>query len=735
MGRQIIPHQVIIANIQNDGILGIDILTQQKCDIRLSRNYMSVKGEKIPCLHKTKDNDPTCCRIVVKDKLVIPPRSEVITNGFAIGTLSLKENIGILEPCENFVNKTGLMLGRVMVNIDTGCVPIRILNMKNESFEIRENTVAAIYEPVISPATVEINQVQIEQNSKIDNSVPKHLEGMYERSIKGFSVAQQNKFREILIKYESVFSKNDEDMGKTKVVEHRISTGDVLPVKQYPYRVPLAKREIAEKEIQKMADRGIIEPSNSPWCSPVVLVAKKSSNDVRFCCDFRKLNSVTLKDYQNLPRIDDTLDALSGSKYYSTIDLKSGYWQVDLNKEDRPKTAFAIQGGPLWQFTQMCFGLQGASFTFIKLMDEVLRGLTFKICLVYIDDIIVFSRTFEEHMTNLELVLERLKEANLKASVKKCHFMKEKVKFLGHIVSEAGVEPDPEKVEMVKNWPVPKTVKEVRGFIGLASYYRKHCMGFAQIAKPLHDLTSKNAKFVWTEKCQKAFEKLRDLLISSPILSYPRTEGEFILDADACNDAAGAVLSQIQDGQERVLAYYSKCFSKAELSYCVTRKELLAILSAIKNFHHYLYGVPFKVRSDHGSLRFLMNFKNPQGQMARWLEFLSTYDFTIEYRMGRIHNNADALSRRPCHSHKCKHCEKAEERYEPKEEPSQKEIANMEVRENVSESVNECVENSMPSLVIDQTNDEDTIILNHLSDTVLIETADTNDIKEIKLLP
>ena len=167
---------------------------------------------------------------------------------------------------------------------------------------------------------------------------------MYERSIKGFSMEQQNKFKEILIKYESVFSKNDEDLGKTNVVEHRIPTGESLPVKQYPYRVPLAKREIAEKEIQKMAERGIIEPSNSPWCSPVVLVVKKSSNEVRFCCDFRKLNSVTLKEYQNFPRIDDTLDALSGSKYYSTIDLKSGFWQVNLNKDDRPKTAFAIQG-------------------------------------------------------------------------------------------------------------------------------------------------------------------------------------------------------------------------------------------------------------------------------------------------------------------------------------------------------------------------------------------------------
>ena len=452
----------------------------------------------------------------------------------------------------------------------------------------------------------------------------------------------------------------------TDLTEHKIDTGNSYPIKQAPRRIPLAKMAEVEKEMQDMLEKGVIEQSDSPWSSPVVLV-KKKDNSLRFCIDYRKLNEKTLKDSHPIPRIDTTLDALSGSKYYSTIDLKSGYWQVKVSPEDRPKTAFSIPGGGHWQFVSMPFGLCNAPATFERLMEKVLANLSWKICMVYLDDIIVLSRTFQEHLKNLELVFSRLSNANLKMNPKKCNFLQKQVAYLGHVINEQGIQTDPAKIQSVTSWPIPATVKDVRGFLGLCGYYRKFVNKFSDIARPLHKLTEKNVKFNWTTDCQEAFDKLKRALTSSPILSYPQPNLPFVLDTDASNTGAGAVLSQIQNGKEVVVSYYSKTFSNTERKYCVTRRELLAIILSVKHFHHYLYGQRFKIRTDHGSLRWLLQFKNPEGQIARWLETLASYQFTIEHRAGRSHGNADALSRRPCSNSDsdCKHCAKAEAGFSP----------------------------------------------------------------------
>ena len=419
----------------------------------------------------------------------------------------------------------------------------------------------------------------------------------------------------------------------------------------------------AEEEIQKLVRQDIIEPSTSPWNSNIVLV-KKSDGTWRFCVDFRAVNECVLKNSHPLPRIDDTLDALSGARYFSNVDLKAGYFQIPVAEKDRPKTAFSFPGGGLWQFKRMPMGMSNSAPVFERLMEKVLSGLTWKICLVYLDDIIIFSKSFESHIENLQEVFLRLREANLKLSPKKCHFFQKKVKFLGHVVSEEGVATDPAKIQAVKDWPVPKTVKEVRSYLGLTSYYRKFIYQYADKAKCLYKVTEKNQKFCWTEDCQKAFEELKTALITAPILSYPTADDLFIIDCDASNVGMGAVLSQIQDGVETVICYFSKTFSRAERRYCVTRRELLAVIASIKNFHHYLYGRHFKVRSDHGALRWLFNFKNPEGQLARWFEVLASYDFKIEHRAGRSHGNADALSRRPCFEKECPHCIRAEKNLE-----------------------------------------------------------------------
>ena len=406
-------------------------------------------------------------------------------------------------------------------------------------------------------------------------------------------------------------------------------------------------REKVQQLLQDMLDKKIISPSKSPWASPVVLVQKKNGS-VRFCIDYRKVNAVTRKDAYPLPRVDDTLDTLAGSVWFSTLDLKSGYWQVEVNPGDREKTAFCTQQG-LFEFNVMPFGLCNAPATFQRLMNLVLAGIQWHSCLVYIDDIIIFGKTFDQHLHNLQQVLDRLRQAGLKLQPSKCQFLQHEVIFLGHVVSQNGVAPDPEKTSKVAQWPTPSSAKEVQQFLGLASYYRRFVKDFAAVAKPLHRLTEKGVPFVWTDQCQGCFNTLKTLLTSAPILALPNWSRPFIVDTDASDLAIGAVLAQVnEDGEEQVIAYASRCLSKAEKNYCVTRRELLAVVTFLQQFKQYLLGRPFMIRSDHGALTWLQNFKEPDGQLARWLEKLQEFQFTIVHRPGRKHNNADALSRIPC---------------------------------------------------------------------------------------
>ncbi|GFV74441.1 retrovirus-related Pol polyprotein from transposon 297 [Trichonephila clavipes] len=311
----------------------------------------------------------------------------------------------------------------------------------------------------------------------------------------------------------------------------------------------------------------------------------------------------------------------------------------------------------------MPFGLCNAPATFERLMETVLKGLTFEACLIYLDDVIIGGRTFEEHLQNIRKVLSKLSDANLKLNPSKCKFFQKEVNYLGHIISAEGVRTDPEKVSAVKNWKRPENLRELRSFLGLCTYYRKFVKGFSNIARPLLKLTESKQKFQWTKECEDSFLQLKEALTSSPILIYPQPDKPFILDTDASNESVEAVLSQEIDGQERVVAYWSKCLSKPERNYCVTRKELLAIVKAIEHFHHYLYGQKFLLRTDHASLTWLMNFRNTEGQVARWIQRLNEYYFDIRHRKGSSHGNADALSRRPCPEN-CRHCSRVETKYD-----------------------------------------------------------------------
>ncbi|GFT58779.1 retrovirus-related Pol polyprotein from transposon 17.6 [Trichonephila clavipes] len=440
------------------------------------------------------------------------------------------------------------------------------------------------------------------------------------------SPEQKSSAERLFQEFEDVFSRNSSDIGHTTVTQHRIDTADHPPIKQHPRRLPFAKQEEVGTLLREMQENDIIEPSSSPWASPVVLVRKKDGS-TRFCVDYRKLNDVTKKDSYPLPRIDDTLDTLSGHKWFSTLDLRSGYWQVEIHPEDREKNSIHFRPRTMAVQSHAVRALQCASY--FRAPDG-----------------------------------DRAKEdANLKRNPSKCKFFQKEVNYLGHIISAEGVRTDPEKVFAVKNWKRPENLRELRSFLGLCTYYRKFVKRFSNIARPLHKLTESKQKFQWTKECEDSFLQLKEALTSSPILIYPQSDKPFILDTDASSESVGAVLSQEIDGQERVVAYWSKCLSKPERNYCVTRKELLAIVKAIEHFHHYLYGQKFLLRTDHASLTWLMNFRNTEGQVARWIQRLNEYYFDIRHRKGSSHGNADALSRRPCPEN-CRHCSRVETKYD-----------------------------------------------------------------------
>ena len=398
-----------------------------------------------------------------------------------------------------------------------------------------------------------------------------------------------------------------------------------------------------EGMISQMLEQGVIQPSNSPWASPVVLVAKKDGTS-RFCVDYRRLNSVTKMDTFPLPRIDDSLDLLANTAFFTTLDLASGYWQVEMDSESRPKTAFCSHSG-LYEFNVMPFGLCNAPATFQRLMEAVLVGLA---SIVYLDDILVMGRTFEEHLDNLTQVLSRLKQAGLRLKPKKCHLAKRKVCYLGYVVSNEGISADPVKVEAVKSFTTPTDVRQLRSFLGLASYYRRFIPSFSRVASPLFALTRKDVLFQWDERCQSSFDRLKGLLIQAPLLVFPDFTKPFVLETDASGQGLGAVLSQQQEsGLVAPIAYASRTLQKHEQNYGVTELEALGVVWAVRHFRPYLYGHACKVYTDHEALKSLLNTPHPSGKLARWGLTIQELDLEIHYRPGRSNQAADALSRQP----------------------------------------------------------------------------------------
>ena len=434
-------------------------------------------------------------------------------------------------------------------------------------------------------------------------------------------------------------------------MQHTVDTGDARPIKKKPYRIPHSLKPVVEEHINEMSEKGIIEPSMSPWSSSIVLVRKKTKDGsikYRFCVDYRALNAVTKPDAYPIPNIVDTLDSLGQSCIFSVLDMTSGYHQIEIHPKDREKTAFTCHTGH-YQFVKMPFGLNNAPATYQRCIDIILMGLKGVDCLVYLDDIICFSATMEEHVKKIEEIFKRLERANFKIQPDKCVFGTDTVEYLGHVCTASGIRPDPSKIQAIQQYSVPRNTRDVRSFLGLAGYYRRHVPNFAEIAKPLTALTKKEVPLKWTNEwtpeCQESFDKLKQILSTEPLLIYPDFSQPFIVACDASTKAIGAVLSQVRNGEERPVAYCSRKLNPAESRYSVTELELLALLFATKQFQCYLYGRKFTVYTDHRALKWLLNLQDPSSRLTRWAVKLAEYDFVVEHHPNTQMRHADALSR------------------------------------------------------------------------------------------
>ena len=438
-----------------------------------------------------------------------------------------------------------------------------------------------------------------------------------------------------------MFATTDHELGHTTLVQHHIDTGEAQPIRQQPYRISPAVRNHINEHVDKMLEQGRIQLSVSPWAAPVVLVKKMAPNDSAY----RKLNSVIRRDSHPIPHVQDTLDCLHGTSYFSCLDLRSGYSQVEVDDQSKPKTAFTAHNG-LFEFRKMSFGLANAPSTFQCLMHAVFHGLQYDICLVYLDDIIIFLRTFDDHLQHLNDVFSRLSNANIRLKPTKCSFACSEVEYLGHVVSRDGIRPDPSKIKAVEEFPIPRCTKDVRSFLGLANYYRRFIKNFAAIAALLNKLTGKYVQFSWDSECDIAFSTLKSALTSAPILAYPDFSIPFELHTDASSTGIGFALCQSQGGRNRAIAYGGRDLNPAERNYSTTKRDALAVVEGIKKFCNYLYGQKFTIYTDHNALRWLMSIKDPNGRLARWALFIQQYDFTIVYKAGSENSDADALSRR-----------------------------------------------------------------------------------------
>ena len=582
-------------------------------------------------------NQKTIFALKKENTIDIPPRSELILG------------IPTDRKYEKFYPKTevlpSLYVGNVITKPENNIEYIPILNANEEKITLSFDDIKKIN-------TINLNKynlINLDVNKDPCNDRLKRLEEIID--LEHCNKEEKASILKICREHNDLFHLEGDYLSYTNDVSHIIRTTENLPpIHVKPYRLPETQRTEINDQIEKLLENNIISPSKSPWNAPILLVPKKAdkkgNKKWRLVVDFRKLNDITVGDAYPLPNISNILDQIGKSNYFTTLDLANGFHQIPMSEEDKEKTAFSSPFGH-YHYNRMPFGLKGAPATFQRLMNVVLTGLQGLHCFVYLDDIVIYGYNLKNHNAKLIEVFKRLRSANLKLQPDKCNFLKTEIIYLGHIVNEEGVKPNPLKIEAVKNFPQPTNAKGIKSFLGLVGYYRRFIPDMAKIAKPLTELLKKDVKFKWCCFCDESFNTLKNKLISPPILTYPEFDKEFIVTSDASDLAIGAVLSQGEVGKDRPICYVSRSLNSAETKYATIEKELLGIIYAVEQFRPYIYGRKFTIYTDHKPLKWLMNLNNPSSRLFRWKIRLEEFDYEVKYKPGKINTNADALSRIP----------------------------------------------------------------------------------------
>ena len=575
-------------------------------------------------------------RVRLPEKVTIPARTEqTVAVKCSPKTAFL---VGDFEPTPiDGITGTYGTYARVIPNAE-GVFKIAIVNVNSDDVELPSRKTIGFLNPAGSDVFITSGPDTTTRASTSPAPPQQYQTGAQ------LSAEEKDRLSSLIHSYEDIFANNPKSPRRNTVLEHKIITDNSLPVYQKPRRIPAAWEQEVDAQVHEMLDNNIIRPSESPWNSPIILV-KKKDNSTRFVCDFRKLNDTTKKDTYPLPHIKDVLDKMAGAKYWSTLDAASAYWSMPLHEQDKEKTAFSVPRGK-FEFNVTPYGLCNAGASYQRLMDICLSGLPADHILAYMDDIAIYSKTFDEHLKDLEAVLLRLRSAGISLKASKCIFASQTVEFLGYELSAEGIKPQERLTSAIREFPRPSTKKDLKRFLGLAGFYRNFIEGFARISKPLNKITSDNVAFEWTDHCEEAFENLKERLCSKPVLSFPRCGEPFVVEVDASDIAVGGVLSQQQqDGTTHPVAFFSVTLNASQQRWSTHSKEAYALLLAVRTWHVYLAGTEFILNSDHNPLVHIRNTKDPRGKFARWISELEEYNYTIQYLPGKLNTKADALSR------------------------------------------------------------------------------------------
>jgi len=677
-------------------LLGRDFLKRCQSKINFEPNQEHIKlfgcsysfiktnefAPQITCVSQhALETNPNVAIARTKENIIIPSSSGLF---FKLSVSKVYEN-QLVVITQSHLNPS-LILPRTLATVRNHEVPVTIFNLTDNEIKIPVNKIVAKIE-FASDETLEPEHIcdsDIKQSSNackenasgqkgyhvnlisdeaaVDNTdlIPNSQRTnesefndlINDVDLSHLNINDRSKLLSVIYSHRDAIAVGDE-VGRAKFTEHKIYVESIPPIFSPQYRVPYASRKIIEEHVTKLLSQGIIEPCSSPWSSPVLLVKKHSSNEYRFCVDFRKINGVIKKDLYPIPRIDDTLESLHGASVFTTLDMKNGFHQIPLAEESRDVTAFRTMSGS-YRFARSPQGLSTSPAAFQRACNLAFSSQLGRYAYCYIDDVVIFSKTFDEHIEQLDEILDQIEKCGLKLGIKKCQFASSSVKYLGHFVDKNGIHVDPAKTKAISAAVPPKNQKQVRSFLGAAGYYRKFIKNFAGIAAPLSHLTRKKIRFKWTHECQEAFDIIKRKLSTAPVLAYPDNDLPYSLHTDASNNAIGAVLNQCNpiNGNEQPIAYFSRKLKDCEINYSISEREALAIFEGVRFFQPYLWLQKFTIITDHTALKYIFKFKNTVPRIARWALYLSDYQYDIEYKSGKKHVVPDYLSRNDCEDEK-----------------------------------------------------------------------------------